>query len=27
VVSQVIWGSIGYTVGALLGTLTAAPGR
>ena len=27
VVSQVIWGSIGYTVGALLGTLTAAPQR
>jgi indolepyruvate decarboxylase len=26
-VSQVIWGSIGYTVGSLLGTLTAAPGR
>jgi indolepyruvate decarboxylase len=26
-VSQVIWGSIGYTVGALLGTLTAAPDR
>jgi indolepyruvate decarboxylase len=27
VVSQVIWGSIGYTVGSLLGTLTAAPDR
>jgi indolepyruvate decarboxylase len=27
VVSQVIWGSIGYTVGSLLGTLTAAPQR
>jgi len=27
VVTQVIWGSIGYTVGALLGTLTAAPDR
>ncbi len=27
VVAQVIWGSIGYTVGALLGTLTAAPDR
>jgi indolepyruvate decarboxylase len=27
VVAQVIWGSIGYSVGALLGTLTAAPGR
>jgi indolepyruvate decarboxylase len=26
-VSQVIWGSIGYSVGALLGTLTAAPHR
>ena len=26
-VSQVIWGSIGYSVGALLGTLTAAPDR
>jgi indolepyruvate decarboxylase len=26
-VSQVIWGSIGYTVGSLLGTLTAAPER
>jgi indolepyruvate decarboxylase len=26
-VSQAIWGSIGYTVGALLGTLTAAPQR
>ncbi len=26
-VSQVIWGSIGYSVGALLGTLTAAPER
>jgi indolepyruvate decarboxylase len=26
-VSQVIWGSIGYSVGSLLGTLTAAPGR
>jgi indolepyruvate decarboxylase len=26
-VSQVIWGSIGYTVGSLLGTLTAAPDR
>ncbi len=26
-VSQVVWGSIGYTVGALLGTLTAAPDR
>jgi len=26
-VSQAIWGSIGYTVGALLGTLTAAPER
>jgi indolepyruvate decarboxylase len=27
VVAQSIWGSIGYTVGSLLGTLTAAPGR
>jgi indolepyruvate decarboxylase len=27
VVAQAIWGSIGYTVGALLGTLTAAPDR
>jgi indolepyruvate decarboxylase len=27
VVSQVIWGSIGYSVGSLLGTLTAAPER
>lgn len=27
VVSQVIWGSIGYTVGSLLGTLAAAPQR
>ena len=27
VVSQVIWGSIGYGVGSLLGTLTAAPQR
>jgi indolepyruvate decarboxylase len=27
VVSQIIWGSIGYTVGSLLGTLTAAPDR
>jgi indolepyruvate decarboxylase len=27
VVASVIWGSIGYSVGALLGTLTAAPGR
>jgi indolepyruvate decarboxylase len=27
VVSQVIWGSIGYSVGSLLGTLTAAPDR
>jgi indolepyruvate decarboxylase len=27
VVAQAIWGSIGYTVGSLLGTLTAAPGR
>jgi indolepyruvate decarboxylase len=26
-VSQVIWGSIGYSVGSLLGTLTAAPQR
>jgi indolepyruvate decarboxylase len=26
-VSQVIWGSIGYSVGSLLGTLTAAPNR
>ncbi|MFL5819394.1 MAG: alpha-keto acid decarboxylase family protein [Solirubrobacteraceae bacterium] len=26
-VSQAIWGSIGYTVGSLLGTLTAAPDR
>ena len=26
-VAQVIWGSIGYSVGALLGTLTAAPER
>jgi indolepyruvate decarboxylase len=26
-VSQVVWGSIGYTVGSLLGTLTAAPER
>jgi indolepyruvate decarboxylase len=26
-VSQVIWGSIGYSVGSLLGTLTAAPER
>jgi indolepyruvate decarboxylase len=26
-VSQVIWGSIGYGVGSLLGTLTAAPDR
>jgi indolepyruvate decarboxylase len=26
-VSQAIWGSIGYTVGSLLGTLTAAPNR
>jgi indolepyruvate decarboxylase len=26
-VSQAIWGSIGYTVGSLLGTLTAAPER
>jgi indolepyruvate decarboxylase len=26
-VSQVIWGSIGYSVGSLLGTLTAAPHR
>jgi indolepyruvate decarboxylase len=26
-VSQVIWGSIGSTVGSLLGTLTAAPER
>ena len=25
--SQVIWGSIGYSVGSLLGTLTAAPDR
>jgi indolepyruvate decarboxylase len=27
VVAQAIWGSIGYTVGSLLGTLTAAPDR
>jgi len=27
VVASVIWGSIGYSVGALLGTLTAAPHR
>jgi indolepyruvate decarboxylase len=27
VVAQVIWGSIGYSVGSLLGTLTAAPDR
>jgi indolepyruvate decarboxylase len=27
VVAQAIWGSIGYTVGSLLGTLTAAPER
>jgi indolepyruvate decarboxylase len=27
VVASVIWGSIGYSVGALLGALTAAPGR
>jgi len=27
VVASVIWGSIGYSVGALLGTLTAAPKR
>ncbi len=27
VVASVIWGSIGYSVGALLGTLTAAPER
>jgi indolepyruvate decarboxylase len=27
VVASVIWGSIGYSVGALLGTLTAAPNR
>ena len=27
VVASVIWGSIGYSVGALLGTLTAAPQR
>ena len=27
VVSQVIWGSIGYSVGSLLGALTAAPDR
>jgi indolepyruvate decarboxylase len=27
VVAQVIWGSIGYSVGSLLGTLTAAPER
>ncbi|HEV2376098.1 MAG TPA: thiamine pyrophosphate-binding protein, partial [Streptosporangiaceae bacterium] len=27
VVASVIWGSIGYSVGALLGTLTAAPDR
>jgi indolepyruvate decarboxylase len=27
VVSQAIWGSIGYSVGSLLGTLTAAPDR
>jgi len=26
-VNQLIWGSIGYTVGCLLGTLLAAPGR
>jgi indolepyruvate decarboxylase len=26
-ISQAIWGSIGYTVGSLLGTLTAAPQR
>jgi indolepyruvate decarboxylase len=26
-VSQAVWGSIGYTVGALLGTLLASPGR
>ncbi len=26
-VSQAVWGSIGYTVGSLLGTLTAAPER
>lgn len=26
-VSQAVWGSIGYTVGALLGTLCAAPAR
>jgi indolepyruvate decarboxylase len=26
-ISQVIWGSIGYSVGSLLGTLTAAPDR
>jgi indolepyruvate decarboxylase len=26
-VSQLIWGSIGYSVGSLLGTLTAAPDR
>jgi indolepyruvate decarboxylase len=26
-VAQVIWGSIGYSVGSLLGTLTAAPDR
>ena len=26
-VAQAIWGSIGYTVGSLLGTLTAAPDR
>ncbi len=27
VIASVIWGSIGYSVGALLGTLTAAPDR
>src|SRR5215475_14362154 len=27
VVGSIIWGSIGYSVGALLGTLTAAPNR
>jgi len=27
VVASIIWGSIGYSVGALLGTLTAAPDR
>jgi indolepyruvate decarboxylase len=26
-ISQAVWGSIGYTVGALLGALLAAPGR